>query len=42
MYIIHDDTIADIKGYLGLFQTTGVPDGASARAGDNRIAAESC
>ena len=42
MYIIHDDTTADIKGYIGLFQTTGVPDAASARADNNRIVAESC
>jgi len=42
MYIIHDDTTADIKGYLGLFQTTGVPDAAPACAGHDRIAAESC
>jgi len=41
-YIIHDDTTADIKGYLKMLTTTGVPDAASARAGDNRIAAESC
>jgi hypothetical protein len=39
---IHDDTTADIKGYLGLFQTTGVPSAAPACAGDNRIVAESC
>ena len=42
MYIIHDDTTADIKGYLKMLTTTGVPDAASARAGDNRIAAEAC
>jgi len=42
MYIIHDDTIADIKGYLRMITTTGVPDGASAHADNNRIAAESC
>jgi hypothetical protein len=41
-HIIHDDTTADIKGYLGLLQTTGVPDRTSARAEDKRIVAESC
>jgi hypothetical protein len=41
MYIIHDDTTADIKGYLSLL-TTGVPDGASAREEDKRPTAESC
>jgi hypothetical protein len=42
MYIIHDDTTADIKGYLKMITTTGVPDAASAHADNNRIVAESC
>jgi hypothetical protein len=42
MYIIHDDTTADIKGYLRMITTTGVPDAAPAHAGHDRIAAEGC
>jgi hypothetical protein len=42
MYIIHDDTTADIKGYLRMITTTGVPDAAPACAGHDRIVAESC
>ncbi len=41
MYIIHDDSCKDIKGYL-LMLMTGVPEGAAAQAGAVRIAAEAC
>jgi hypothetical protein len=41
-HIIHDDTIADIKGYLGLLTPAGVPDGRLAQAGAVRTAAEAC
>ncbi len=41
MYIIHDDSCKDIKGYLPML-TTGVPDGRPTHAGNDRISAESC
>jgi len=41
-HTIHDDTIADIKAYLGLLTTTGVPSGHPAQAGAVRTAAEAC
>jgi hypothetical protein len=41
-HTIHDDTLADINGYLNLLTTTGAPSGRLARAGAVRTAAEAC